>query len=146
VIAENIRRIVRSEAPSTRFADRSPASPDPDFERGTLRCYTASVIKESKLVGEIGPLAEPYCARKGKKFWFDDVDPGDTPRVKSEKHAEQLPEKSIGILRHMQEKLYAQDNWALLLIFPLAKYSGQARKSTTFMRDRVPGRPSCRCP
>jgi PPK2 family polyphosphate:nucleotide phosphotransferase len=37
--------------------------------------------------------------------------------VKSRSHAEILLQKSTAILTEMQEKLYAQDRWALLLIF-----------------------------
>jgi PPK2 family polyphosphate:nucleotide phosphotransferase len=37
--------------------------------------------------------------------------------VKSKKHAEKLLEESSSIASQMQEKLYAQDRWALLLIF-----------------------------
>jgi PPK2 family polyphosphate:nucleotide phosphotransferase len=37
--------------------------------------------------------------------------------VKSRTHAEKLLEQSTAILNELQEKLYAQDRWALLLIF-----------------------------
>ena len=62
-------------------------------------------------------LAERYCVRKGHKFRLADVDPADTSAVPSRSHAERLLEKSTAILSEMQEKLYAQDRWALLLIF-----------------------------
>jgi PPK2 family polyphosphate:nucleotide phosphotransferase len=45
------------------------------------------------------------------------VDPDDTSGAASRSHAETLLAKSTAILSEMQEKLYAQDRWALLLIF-----------------------------
>ena len=45
------------------------------------------------------------------------MDPADTSGVKSRTHAEKLLEKNTAILNELQEKLYAQDRWALLLIF-----------------------------
>jgi len=55
--------------------------------------------------------------RKGHKFRLEDADPGDTSGVKSEAHARKLLPMGTEMLAHMQEKLYAQDRWALLLIF-----------------------------
>jgi PPK2 family polyphosphate:nucleotide phosphotransferase len=74
-------------------------------------------MKQSKLIRETARLAEPYCVTKGEKFRLKAFDPGDTHGVKSEKHAEKLQEQSSELASQMQEKLYAQDRWALLLIF-----------------------------
>ena len=61
-------------------------------------------------------LADRHCVRKGRKWSLEDVDPSDTGGVSSRSHADKLLEKSIDLLREMQEKLYAQDRWSLLLI------------------------------
>jgi polyphosphate kinase 2 (PPK2 family) len=74
-------------------------------------------MKEHKRARKIARLADPYCVRKGKKFRLEDVDPAGTSGVKSEAHALKLLEQSTEIVRDRQEKLYAQDSWALLLIF-----------------------------
>ena len=74
-------------------------------------------MKAKKLIKEAGRLCGPYSIVDGKKFRMKDFDPGDTNGVKSKKHAEQLLEESSAALSQMQEKLYAQDRWALLLIF-----------------------------
>jgi PPK2 family polyphosphate:nucleotide phosphotransferase len=74
-------------------------------------------MKERKLIEEATRLAEPYCVRKGSKFRLKDFDPADTNGVKSKKHAEKLLEQSSAMASEMQEKLYAQNRWALLLIF-----------------------------
>src|SRR5882762_2125556 len=74
-------------------------------------------MKTRRALKEMSRLAERYCVRSGQKFRLEDADPANTRGVKSRTHAEKLLEKSIAILRLMQEKLYAQDRWALLLIF-----------------------------
>jgi len=74
-------------------------------------------MKETKLIKGTSRLAEPYCVTKGEKFRLKKFDPGDTDGVKSKKHAEKLLEQSSALASQMQEKLYAQDRWALLLIF-----------------------------
>jgi PPK2 family polyphosphate:nucleotide phosphotransferase len=74
-------------------------------------------MKERKLIKEASRLAEPYCVTKGEKFRLKDFNPADTSGVKSKKHAEKLLVESSAMASQMQEKLYAQDRWALLLIF-----------------------------
>jgi PPK2 family polyphosphate:nucleotide phosphotransferase len=74
-------------------------------------------MKSSKLLKEAMHLAEPYCVTKGQSFRLKDCDTADTGGVKSKKHAEKLLEQSSTIVSQMQELLFAQDSWALLLIF-----------------------------
>ena len=74
-------------------------------------------MKENKLIQETTRLAERYVVTKGEKFRLKEFDPADTGGMKSKKHAEKLQEQSSALASQMQEKLYAQDRWALLLIF-----------------------------
>src|SRR5712692_3423783 len=74
-------------------------------------------MKNRKLIKEAARLAAPYCVTNGEKFRLKDFDPGDTNGMKSKKHAESMLRQSSEMLTQMQEKLYAQDVWALLLIF-----------------------------
>jgi PPK2 family polyphosphate:nucleotide phosphotransferase len=74
-------------------------------------------MKTRRALKEMSRLADRYRVRSGDKLRLDDHDPADTSGVASRGHAEKLLEKSIELLRLMQEKLYAQDRWALLLIF-----------------------------
>ena len=74
-------------------------------------------MNDRKLIKEATRLAEPFCITKGSKFHLKDFDPGETKGVKSKKHAEKLTEQNSALASDMQEKLYAQDRWALLLIF-----------------------------
>jgi PPK2 family polyphosphate:nucleotide phosphotransferase len=74
-------------------------------------------MKTRRIVKELSRLAGRYDVRKGHKFRLEDADPGDTSGVKSEAHARKLLPMGTEMLAHMQETLYAQDRWALLLIF-----------------------------
>jgi PPK2 family polyphosphate:nucleotide phosphotransferase len=74
-------------------------------------------MKQRKLIKTASRFAEPYCITKGSKFRLQDFDPADTHGMKSKEHAEKLREESSAMASEMQEKLYAQDRWALLLIF-----------------------------
>jgi PPK2 family polyphosphate:nucleotide phosphotransferase len=74
-------------------------------------------MKNNKLIKEARRLAEPYCVTTGKKFRLADYDPGDTNSFKSKKQAGSFLEQSTALVAEMQEKLYAQDRWSLLLIF-----------------------------
>jgi PPK2 family polyphosphate:nucleotide phosphotransferase len=74
-------------------------------------------MKPRKLVKEAERIVSPYCITDGKKFRLKDFDPADTNGIKSRKAAQSILESSSLMLAEMQEKLYAQDVWALLLIF-----------------------------
>jgi PPK2 family polyphosphate:nucleotide phosphotransferase len=73
-------------------------------------------MKYDKLAKEAARLAAPYCITDGEKFRLKDYDPADTNGVKSKRHAQTILDRRVGLLSHMQEKLYAQDRWALLVI------------------------------
>src|SRR6266404_5419062 len=74
-------------------------------------------MKPRRLVKEAERIVSPYCITDGKKFRLKDFDPADTNGIKSKKAAQSMLESSSQMLAEMQEKLYAQDVWALLLIF-----------------------------
>jgi len=73
-------------------------------------------MKKHKLLRETARFAEAFCVTNGKKFRLKDHDPGDTCGLKSKEHAKELLEESTELLIQMQEKLYAQNRWALLVI------------------------------
>src|SRR5215472_13330142 len=62
-------------------------------------------------------LANAYRVDQGKNFRLKDFDPADTGKIKSKDEASAGLQKGITQLRDLQDKLYAQDRWALLLIF-----------------------------
>src|SRR5260370_17617792 len=73
-------------------------------------------MKYDKLIKEASRLAAPYRVTDGEKFRLKDYDPADTNGVRSKRHAQTILDRRVGLLSHMQEKLYAQDRWALLVI------------------------------
>ena len=70
-------------------------------------------------------LSKPYRVDDGKKFRLKDFDPGDTGKVRSRERAEELLAKGVATLAELQDKLYAQDCWALLLIFQAMDAAGK---------------------
>src|SRR5229473_2569144 len=82
-------------------------------------------MKHRKLCKEASRIIEPYCITKGEKFRLKDHDPADTNGIKDKQQAQGLLEDGTALLSHMQEKLYAQDRWALLLIFQAMDAAGK---------------------
>ena len=70
-------------------------------------------------------LAERYRVTGGKGFRLKNFDPTDTWKLKSKDNAQELLEHSVERLAELQEKLYAQDNWSLLLIFQAMDAAGK---------------------
>jgi PPK2 family polyphosphate:nucleotide phosphotransferase len=82
-------------------------------------------MKHDKLIKEASRLAEPYCITKGEKFRLKDWDPADTNGVKNKQHAQNILDAREGVLSHLQEKLYAQDRWALLVVLQALDAAGK---------------------
>src|SRR5881397_2131633 len=70
-------------------------------------------------------LAKPYRVSDGDKFRLKDFDPQDTGELKSKEEAKGLLEKSVAHIEELQDKLYAQDRWCLLLIFQAMDAAGK---------------------
>ena len=79
----------------------------------------------SKSGGKVGDLARPFRVADGRHFRLSSIDPGDTRRFDSKKRARDRLERDIERLAELQEKLYAQDRWALLLIFQAMDAAGK---------------------
>jgi PPK2 family polyphosphate:nucleotide phosphotransferase len=70
-------------------------------------------------------LASRYQVSDGADFKLKHFDPGDTWKFKSKSNAVELLEESVEQMRALQDKLYAQDNWAVLLIFQAMDAAGK---------------------
>jgi len=70
-------------------------------------------------------LAKPYRIDNGKKFRLKDFDPADTGHFHSKEHAQKLLEQGIASMTALQDKLYAQDCWSVLLIFQAMDAAGK---------------------
>src|SRR5438105_795980 len=65
---------------------------------------------------KLGKIAKPYRVEHGKHFRLKDFDPGDTGKLGSREEATADLESGVEQLRDLQDKLYAQENWGLLVI------------------------------
>src|SRR5436305_14347683 len=85
-------------------------------------------MKTKEIIKTASELAKPFRISKGKDFRLKDVDPDDT--LEFTKEADKLRAKealSMGVaaLAALQDKLYAQDKWAVLLIFQAMDAAGK---------------------
>jgi len=64
-------------------------------------------------------FVKPYRVGDGRRFRLRDFDPGDTGQLSSEggDGAEEALQEGVEALAELQSKLYAQDRWAVLLVF-----------------------------
>jgi PPK2 family polyphosphate:nucleotide phosphotransferase len=74
---------------------------------------------------KLGQLAMPYRVEDGKHFRLRDFDPADTGKMRSKEHAAAELQRGIDLLRDWQDKLYAQNQWAVLLIFQAMDAAGK---------------------
>jgi PPK2 family polyphosphate:nucleotide phosphotransferase len=70
-------------------------------------------------------MIKPFCVKDGGKFRLKDIDPAETLGMNLKEQADSFLQRDIGKLRELQEKLYAQDSWALLLIFQAMDAAGK---------------------
>jgi PPK2 family polyphosphate:nucleotide phosphotransferase len=74
---------------------------------------------------EFRALARPYVVSDGRRFRLKDFDPKG-PGPKARQHdAKKFLKKSVKALSALQEKLYAQDRWGVLLIFQAMDAAGK---------------------
>jgi PPK2 family polyphosphate:nucleotide phosphotransferase len=74
-------------------------------------------MNEKKLIRKSSDLAENFRVTKGAKFRLKDCDPAETHVLKSPEQAAELLRHCAERLGDLQEKLYAQSQWAVLVIF-----------------------------
>jgi PPK2 family polyphosphate:nucleotide phosphotransferase len=72
-----------------------------------------------------GDFSKPYRVTNGKKFRLKDHDPGDSGGLEDKEAAVGLLRAGIERLAELQDRLYAQDRWALLLVFQAMDAAGK---------------------
>jgi len=84
-------------------------------------------MKKNEIIERSRKFAEPYCVNNSKEFRLKDVDPADTGEATSEDkpRAKELLETGIQALAELQDVLYAQDRWSVLLIFQAMDAAGK---------------------
>ena len=74
---------------------------------------------------DVERFIQRYRVTDGKKFRLKDYDPADTHGIKSRESAEAMLQIGIDSLADMQDKLYAQDQWGVLLVFQAMDAAGK---------------------
>lgn len=73
-----------------------------------------------------GEIVKAYRVRKGKKFELADCNPADTFGLDIEKDdAKQIIAQGVKRLRNMQERLYAEGRWSVLIVLQAMDAAGK---------------------
>jgi PPK2 family polyphosphate:nucleotide phosphotransferase len=81
----------------------------------------------NKIARRAARFVDPYRVTDGSKFRLKDVDPGDTHGIESEDQqtAREWLQRGIERLAELQDMLYAQDRWSVLLVFQAMDAAGK---------------------
>ena len=81
----------------------------------------------SNLLKRAREFAKPYMITDGKRFRLSDTDPQDTGGLTSEAkpQAKEMLQNGVELLSKLQDMLYAQDNWALLIALQAMDAAGK---------------------
>src|SRR5947209_16630024 len=85
-------------------------------------------MKTKEIIKTASELAKPFRITKGKDFRLKDVDPDDTLQFTKEAdkpRAKEALATGVAALAELQDKLYAQNKWAVLLIFQAMDAAGK---------------------
>jgi PPK2 family polyphosphate:nucleotide phosphotransferase len=84
-------------------------------------------MKTPKIIEVSHKLSRQYRVTNGKKFRLKDVDPGDIGDLKSEDkgRAKEALQNGVQALAELQDMLYAQDRWSILLVFQAMDAAGK---------------------
>jgi PPK2 family polyphosphate:nucleotide phosphotransferase len=85
-------------------------------------------MKMKEIIKVAREIAKPFRVTKGKDFRLKDVDPNDTLHFTKEEdkpRAKEALATGVQALAELQDKLYAQDKWGVLLIFQAMDAAGK---------------------
>jgi len=84
-------------------------------------------VKKKELIKRIKKFTKPFRVTDGKGFKLKQMDPADTLDLKSEDKpkAQEALKNGVELLAELQDKLYAQDRWSVLLIFQAMDAAGK---------------------
>jgi PPK2 family polyphosphate:nucleotide phosphotransferase len=84
------------------------------------------MAKPRDIPTKLPKLVKPYCIAKGKGFRLKDVDPGDTLGLTLDhESAQKLLKEGVQRMAELQELLYAEKRWALLVVFQAMDAAGK---------------------
>ncbi len=95
-------------------------------------------MKTKEIIRRADKLAKPFRVVDGEKFHLKDIDPADTLAFDSEDKPRSKEALAMGIdaLAELQEILYAQSRWAVLLIFQAMDAAASESSIVATMRRR----------
>ncbi len=76
-------------------------------------------------MAKLDHFVDPFRITDGSRFRLKDHDPADTRGIRGKKKAAQHLKAGVEMLAELQERLYADDRWALLLIFQAMDAAGK---------------------
>jgi len=84
-------------------------------------------MKTKEIIKQARKYSAPFRITKGAKFRLKDHDPGDTLDLKAEDkpRAKEALASGVQALAELQDKLYAQDHWGVLLMFQAMDAAGK---------------------
>ena len=85
-------------------------------------------MKTKDIIKNASELAAPFRISKGKNFRLKDVDPEDTldfTKDADKSRSKEVLAAGVTALAELQDKLYAQDKWAVLLVFQAMDAAGK---------------------
>jgi PPK2 family polyphosphate:nucleotide phosphotransferase len=82
-------------------------------------------MSAKELIAEAHRLTQKYRVGGDSKFKLKDFDPSDTGGLDNKDVARAALEHGVSMLSDLQDKLYAQDRWSLLLIFQAIDAAGK---------------------
>jgi PPK2 family polyphosphate:nucleotide phosphotransferase len=84
-------------------------------------------MKTKELIKRARAFAKPFRVTDGSEFRLKKIDPGDTLGLGDEAkpQAQEALALGVDVLAELQDKLYAQDRWSVLLIFQAMDAAGK---------------------
>jgi PPK2 family polyphosphate:nucleotide phosphotransferase len=92
---------------------------------GALQTVRPSGIDSMTVEHSLKNSLKPFLVESGKKFTLSDHDPGNTLGFKTNKDAQKKLKEGVARMSDMQQKLYAQSRWGVLLIFQAMDAAGK---------------------
>lgn len=87
----------------------------------------ANKMEKSEIIKRAQGFCAPFRINEGKNFRIKDVDPADTLQLDpaNKQAAEAVLKEGVEVLSELQDMLYAQDRWGVLLLFQAMDAAGK---------------------
>lgn len=97
------------------------------MEKSLISRKELNNLSQKELIEKAIKFAKQYCVGDGKNFSLRDYPTDDYPELKKKekKIFKDLLQMGVETLASMQDKMYAQDKWSLLLIFQAMDAAGK---------------------